>query len=96
MTTAGVGALEQWPELVLAGGEPDESQVGLCREDRLQARADRGVIVEERDADHRVSSGDGLDDLGCKSRPCRRERVRDQATCVVEVSRLDALAVDGG
>jgi hypothetical protein len=40
-----VGALEQWPELVLAGGEPDHLQVGLRRQDGVQSSADRGMVV---------------------------------------------------
>jgi hypothetical protein len=40
-----VGALEQWPELVLVGGEADHLQVGLRREDGLQPSADRGMVI---------------------------------------------------
>jgi hypothetical protein len=40
-----VGAPEQWPELVLVGGEPDHLQVGRRRQDGLQAGADRGMVV---------------------------------------------------
>jgi hypothetical protein len=51
------GALEQWPELTLLDGGSDQLEIWLRREDRLQADADRRVIVEQGDASHRLHSG---------------------------------------
>ena len=48
----GVGPVQQRPERVPVGGNADPHDARVLVQDRVHARAGRGVMVEDDDADH--------------------------------------------
>jgi hypothetical protein len=48
----GIGPVEQRPERATIGGSTHRHDARMLVEDRVHARAGRGVMVEDDDADH--------------------------------------------
>ena len=52
----GVGPVQQRPERAAIGGDTDSNDSGVLVEDRVHARAGRGVVIADDDADHAATA----------------------------------------